>query len=131
MRNLLLIISLSAFFAACSHLKPVESLSGNVIPSKLSEKKIVKGITLGGTARGWVINPDKDKSKTLTGTLMLRKHTVVVSIPYTNESYDIVYVSSENLNYDSTQNKIHRNYLKWVINLRQAINVNLAILANE
>lgn len=131
MRNLVVTFSLLILFAACSNLKKVENFSGNAIPGKLSEKQIIRGIKAGGATKGWVIKTAEDKEKTLLGTLNVRTHSVSVTIPYTKDSYDIVYESSDNMDYDSKKNMIHRNYLRWVINLRQAIDVNLAVQANE
>ncbi len=59
---------------------------------------------------GWM--PTKEGPGVIRGTLHLRTHTVVVRVQYTNESYKISYVDSENMAYaqqaDGTR-RIHKN----------------------
>jgi len=61
----------------------------------------------------------------IRGTLNLRKHTVIVRIEYTTESYRISYEDSDNMGYrklaDGNQ-MIHPNYNSWVRNLVREIN---------
>lgn len=56
------------------------------------------------------------------------KHTVEVSIPYTDSGYAIRYKDSVNMEYKRKKNGtevIHPNYARWVAYLEQAINVAL------
>lgn len=57
--------------------------------------------------------------------LFRRKHTVKVRISYSNSEYTIAYEDSENMRYDKENNAIHRNYMRWVNNLNNAIYDNL------
>src|SRR2546422_452683 len=45
----------------------------------------------------WI--PTREGPGVIRGTLHLRTHTVVVRVEYTNESYKISYVDSENMSY--------------------------------
>lgn len=64
------------------------------------------------------------------------RHYAVVEIPYSELTYSIIYVSSENLDYNPTRQSIHRNYNKWVLQLSTMINSQFqtlesnAVLAN-
>ncbi|MBH0195685.1 MAG: hypothetical protein HP494_08855 [Nitrospira sp.] len=57
----------------------------------------------------------------IIGTLNLRSHQAVVSIPYTTKQYSILYKSSNNLKYDAATQTIHENYLAWIQRLDGAI----------
>lgn len=131
MRNLTLVLSVSLLFAACSNLKKIETVSGNPIPEKLTNAQIVEAIIAGGLTRGWIIKKSESSESTLTGTLNLRRHMVEVEIPYTKSSYSIVYKDSEGMKYFAGENKIHKKYSRWILNLTQAIDLKLAIKASE
>jgi hypothetical protein len=49
------------------------------------------------------------------------KHFAVVEIPYSETAYSIMYVSSDNLDYNAKWQSIHRNYNKWVLQLSTSI----------
>ena len=44
-----------------------------------------------------------------------------IDIPYTATSYSIKYANSVNLDYNAQKHVIHRNFNKWLTNLRQII----------
>jgi hypothetical protein len=83
-------------------------------------------IITGMVKRRWVASREGPGS--ILGTLHLRDHTVVVRITYTNDSYQIAYVSSENMKYsrkaDGTE-IIHKNYNSWIDNLTRDIDAEL------
>ena len=64
--------------------------------------------------------------------LIYKHHNAVVKIPYTRESYSILYESSQNLSYQpaSTDNAavIHRHYNTWIRFLDASIKKNLALV---
>ena len=61
--------------------------------------------------------------RTLLATLLVRKHTAVVTVTYSPQSFGIAYESSVNLDFEDrgVQRLIHPNYNKWVHNLLEAI----------
>ena len=59
-------------------------------------------------------------------TLNVRKHMARVAIAYSTRSYSITYKDSHTLAYDGAT--IHRNYNKWVRNLKILINRQLGSL---
>ncbi|MEG3767551.1 hypothetical protein [Alteromonas sp. 14N.309.X.WAT.G.H12] len=48
------------------------------------------------------------------GEIYVRSHYAKIRIPYSSTGFSIRYVDSKNLDYDSDDNEIHRNYNKWV-----------------
>lgn len=93
---------------------------------KASMSDVEKAIIRAGGGLGWVMK--KEKEGLIKGTLILRTHTAVVSIPYTTQEYSITYVDSTNLNYDASANTIHSNYNGWIQNLNKGIQVQLSLL---
>ena len=83
-----------------------------------------KAIVRAGGTLGWQMTDMG--SNNIQGTLHLRSHMAQVDIPYTKESYSILYKDSSDLNYDGEI--IHRNYNGWVQNLDRAIKVQLDTL---
>jgi hypothetical protein len=76
--------------------------------------------------RGWLAEPEGPG--TIRGILNIREHQAVISIHYTPTSYQITYVSSQNLNYSNTggTERIHGNYNSWIQNLMADIDTLLA-----
>lgn len=77
-----------------------------------------------GSMLGWQMN--EVDPNTIEGTLHLRSHMAQVEIPFSEETYSILYKDSSNLNYDGKI--IHRNYNGWIQNLDRAIKVQLSTL---
>ena len=63
--------------------------------------------------------------------LRFKQHRAIVNIPYSTESYSIIYKSSQNLGYEAaTQDNaavIHRHYNTWIRDLDQSIQFNLSL----
>jgi hypothetical protein len=64
----------------------------------------------------------------ISATLMVRRHTAQVEIPYSATSYSINYKTSTNLNYNAKDHSIHNQYNNWVDYLRRDIELGLAKL---
>ena len=123
--NILAIVVASALFiiAGCRS-NPVLNIENAPIEitAKHSSKDIKKAIIRAGAGLGW--NMKAKASNHIIGTLYLRKHVAVVDIKYSKKSYNIVYKSSQNLDYDGTN--IHKNYNGWVANLNRQIQAQLS-----
>ena len=92
-----------------------------VSASPVQMSQVKSAIMVAGTSLGWKmveVNPGL-----IQGTLILRKHTAVVDIPYSTAKYSIVYKSSINL--DEKDGQIHKNYNSWVQNLSKKIGTEL------
>jgi hypothetical protein len=68
-------------------------------------------------AQGWVI--EERGPRLLRATYTLRRYQAVVEIPYTNGSFSIRYVSSQNL--ETAPGFVLRDYNSWVDRLQRAI----------
>ncbi len=97
-------------------------------PINTSEKAtavdVKKAILSAGASLGWQMKEVEPGH--IVGSLFLRRHSAVVDIPYTTESYSITYKDSTELNYDGSN--IHSNYNGWVQNLDRAIQARLSAI---
>jgi hypothetical protein len=103
---------------------PVQTASGK----ELTMDEVRKEIIAAGVAAGWQMIATKPGE--IVGTLNIRSHQAVVSIPYTAKNYSILYKDSTNLKYDATAQTIHENYASWIQRLDGAIRSRLAAAAN-
>ena len=94
---------------------PVQTATGK----QPSLEDVQKAIITAGAGLGWQMAMAKPGE--IIGTLNLRKHQAVVSIPYTTKNYSILYKDSNNLQYDAEKQTIHKNYSSWIQNLDGAI----------
>ena len=99
---------------------PVQTASGKA----LSMDEVRKEIIAAGVAAGWQMTASKPGE--IVGTLNIRNHQAVVSIPYTAKSYSILYKDSRNLKYDEAAQTIHENYASWIQRLDGAIRTRLS-----
>jgi hypothetical protein len=103
---------------------PIQTASGK----ELSMDDVRKEIVAAGVAAGWqMLAPTPGE---IVGTLNIRSHQAVVSIPYTAKSYSILYKDSKNLKYDEAGQTIHENYAGWIQRLDGAIRSRLAAAGN-
>jgi hypothetical protein len=94
---------------------PVQTATGK----EPSMEDVQKAIILAGAELGWamaVVKPGE-----IMGTLNIRSHQAVVTIPYTTKTYSILYKDSSNLKYDADKQTIHQNYTGWIQQLDGAI----------
>jgi hypothetical protein len=99
---------------------PIQTLSGERYSPSASASldDIQQAIQRAGLRRGWSIygvEPGR-----LRGKLTVRKHVIVVEIPFTKNSFGVRYVSSEQMMY-SGGNTIHKKYNFWINNLARDI----------
>ena len=92
---------------------------------------MLQGISAGLASRGWLIT-NKKPGKLVAQVIVRNKHTLVVSIKYTDDSYDIDYLNSDNLNYKTKDGVayIHPNANSWMDNINQDIRSQLSILCS-
>lgn len=93
------------------------------IPAAVGQNRtlddVAKGIMAAGLKHGWTMAIQTQGH--IVGTLVLRRHTAVIDVFYSTNSYSILYKDSSNLNYDPTRKTIHANYTSWIRNLHEAI----------
>ena len=121
-------IAALALAGGCARTMPIVAVTNApVAPSSaksLSAAQVRTAIITAGTSLGWRVTDAG--SNRLEGTLVLREHRAVVTIPYSATSYSIEYKSSENL--QAADGRIHNNYNGWVQNLDRAIRTEIARL---
>src|SRR5260221_4341619 len=99
---------------------PVKTLGATPSPAQVRE-----AIIQAGQRREWTFV--EAGPGLLIATLLVReKHTAEVSIAYTPENYSVTYRRSMNLRYSADGPTIHPSYNKWVTELVNHINTELA-----
>jgi hypothetical protein len=79
--------------------------------------EIKRAFVVAAAKRGWTVT--EAGPGTMTLTLVLRTHTLVMDLAYEDGKYSLSYKNSINLDYKDTNGKktIHRNYVNWNNNL--------------
>ena len=120
------VTALLLLLAACTS-KPLVNVVNEPLASEQSMATVHDAIFAAGHAHGWHMKDAGDTS--IVATLNLRTHRAVVDIDYSTTEFSITYVDSDDLN--SKGGNIHRNYNRWVNNLRVGIHNELAPDAPE
>jgi hypothetical protein len=98
---------------------PVQTATG----TQPSLEDVQKAIITAGAGLGWQMAVAKPGE--IIGTLNIRSHQAVVSIPFTTKNYSILYKDSANLKYNAEKQTIHENYSGWIQRLDGAIRARL------
>ena len=97
----------------------------------LSPEQVLQGIRAGLVGRGWIVTEDDGQGNLVAQILVRAKHTLIVDIVYNDQSFDINYKDSDNLDYRIRRNgtvNIHRNANSWMNNIRMDITAQLSAL---
>jgi len=92
-----------------------------ILGKNITQQEVTNALFDAGASLGWIIQ--QENASTAKASLFVRNHEVKALINFNTKEFSIEYLSSNNL-LDS-KGKIHKNYNKWIINLRNAINKNL------
>jgi len=104
----------------------ISNLENLTVPTKydgtqFAVKEVQAAIIEGCAARGWSASLESEGM--ISASILVRgKHLAQIAIPFDSSTFSLLYVSSENLDYDPDRNTIHRNYNKWVLKLSRTIN---------
>lgn len=115
-----LLTVLSLFFALF-----LTSCATKIVPatypvsSGTSLKKVEAAITKAAIDRGWV--KKAVNANTMELILNLREHQVVIDVKYDTNNYEMIYKSSQNMNYNPEHQTIHKKYSMWLGNLKRSI----------
>jgi hypothetical protein len=101
---------------------PVQTATGR----QASLDQVQKAIIEAGASLDWIMAVAKPGE--IVGTLNLRSHTAIVTIPFSTKSYSILYKDSTNLLYDSEKQTIHENYKGWIQRLDNTIRSRIAAI---
>jgi len=101
------------------------------VPPGLTEKEVAKAVRVGVAQRGWIVTGQD--TGYVEATLNLRSHMAKIGINYDTQLVSMKYLDSSNLDYEVKKGvkRIHGNYLKWVNNVLQDINVQLQAAAAD
>lgn len=100
----------------------VQTSTGHQATSDQVQKAIIEA----GSSLGWIMRVAKPGE--IVGTLNVRNHTAIVTIPFTTKSYSILYKDSTNLKYDAEKQTIHENYNGWIQRLDNTIRARIAAI---
>ncbi|MGA6827256.1 hypothetical protein ACO9S2_06520 [Nitrospira sp. NS4] len=101
---------------------PVQTATGKAA----SMEEVQKAIIGAGAKLGWIMAVAKPGE--IVGTLNVRTHTAIVTIPFSEKNYSILYKDSTNLKYDADKQTIHQNYSGWIQRLDNEIRARLSTL---
>ncbi|HPF25802.1 MAG TPA: hypothetical protein P5528_09570 [Steroidobacteraceae bacterium] len=103
------------------------------VPSGLTAKDVSRGIRMGLTQRGWIVN--KENPQDMEATLNVRKHTLRIRVDYDTSTIALKYLDSTNLDYglakDGSTRVIHKKYGAWMQNTVNDISRALQLVAIE
>jgi len=106
---------------------PAPSLWG----CELSQEQVLQGITAALIGRAWSVTENDGQGNLVAQVIVRAKHTLIVDIAYDDQSFDINYKDSVNLEYRIRRNGtavIHRNANSWMNNIRVDIAAQLSAL---
>ncbi|MCV9878882.1 hypothetical protein [Brenneria izbisi] len=123
MKKLFIFLGLACVLAlsGCARTAPVANVT-KTIAAQYTADQVKKAILQAGLEREWVMTPVSPG--VINARLDQRGHVADIRINYSQTSYSINYVSSQNLL--AGDGKIHRNYNRWVNNLDREIQLKLA-----
>ena len=121
MKRVILLASVLLLLVACTS-KPIYNVyNATVVTGSGSAPSLAdvrRAIVEAANSKGWTV---KDIDSThLRVTHRARKHMAQVVIEYSTSSFSIAYDDSIRLRYNGTT--IHRNYNRWIRNLKHRIN---------
>jgi len=97
----------------------------SAIGKSVTSDQVKQAIVLAATSKGWTTS--LDQSGAIVATLIVRnKHTIVVTIPFAEDKFSVLYRDSSNMNYSN--GTIHPHYNSWVESLLSGIRSELGRL---
>lgn len=111
--------------SACANTQPIMNIDNAPVASSMTDAKVQAAIIKAANKRGWLI--EESKNNEMIASINVRNHQARVRISFSENSYSIKYESSENLK--QRNNKIHRNYNRWINNLDNDIRREIANIA--
>ncbi|WP_407331327.1 hypothetical protein [Enterovibrio sp. 27052020O] len=124
-KRCLALLAVSVVLAGCGRVQPIKNVENVPVAFNVPAASVKQAILASGADRGWVMT--ETSPGVIRGELFVRSHRAVIDVLYSDKSYSIDYVDSENLKY--SDGKIHRNYNRWINNLDVDIRKKLAVLS--
>ena len=96
---------------------------GTNISTPADVEKLEAAIIDGLTGYNWSIVAREEGKITAKYEKNHGKNMAMIEIPYSADGYSVIYVDSKGLDVDLKKMKIHRNYVRWILNLIKAISI--------
>lgn len=129
LRSVTILIA-SVFLATAAQAReavPIINYENQLVAKPLTIEQVKQAIVTAAAMNSWTITKGPTENS-ITATLVVRnKHTVIVNITYTKESFSVVYAGSINMKYQPNAGTgvIHPFYNKWTRDLVDTIQANL------
>jgi hypothetical protein len=126
----LTILIVSVFLATAVQAReavPIINYENQLVAKPLTIEQVKQAIVTAAATNSWTITKGPTENS-VTATLVVRnKHTVIVNITYSKESFSVVYAGSINMKYQPNAGTgvIHPFYNKWSRDLVDTIQANL------
>jgi len=119
LKNLFLVLILVIVPGVSGAGVKISNLENLTVPTKydgtqFSVEEVQATIIEGCAARGW--SAALESEGMISASILVRgKHLAQIAIPFNSSTFSLLYVSSENLDYNASRQTILRIYIKWVI----------------
>ncbi|MDD1791865.1 hypothetical protein L4D06_04790 [Enterovibrio makurazakiensis] len=125
LKKCLVLLAVVVGLVGCGRVQPIKNVESVPVAFNVPVLSVKQAIMESGADRGWIMT--ETAPGVIRGELFVRSHRAVIDVTYSDKSYSIDYVDSENLKY--SDGKIHRNYNRWINNLDVDIRKHLAVLS--
>ena len=118
-------IAAAVFAGACQRSEPIQNVENRPITGvtrPLTAEQVERAIAAAGVRRGWVFT--RVEPGLLRGTHADQGHTLILDVPFTASTYSVRVNSSVRLR--EGDGTIHRTANRWIRNLQQDIDAELA-----
>ncbi len=113
------ILSTALLVAACAGGAHIRNVDNAALGGTYAPEDVERAIVRAGANRGWRMQPQDPGH--VRATLEVRDHRAEIDITYDEESFDIQYRDSQNLDHNPQEGTIHPNYNSWIQNLERDI----------
>ena len=123
---LLTAILTTLIVVACAGGAQIRNVDNAALGGTYDPADVERAIVSAGANRGWRMEPQEPGH--VEGTLEVREHRAEIDVTFDEDSFDISYRDSENLNHNPDEGTIHPNYNGWIENLERDILNELELL---
>lgn len=120
LKKILFTLMLGVLLVGCATKKPIYNSNDVSFMQELTLSQAKDVIKDALRYKRWKVVSD-EKPGVIEADIIVRSHYAKVSISYDTEQFSINYLKSDDLDYDESKNRIHRNYNKWILLLEQEI----------
>ena len=107
---------LPASFDVAHALPVIENVENEALPAGATFEQVEQSVLTALTSRGWQIVSRSEGA--VEAQYARRDFSVNIRVSYTASTFSVIYLDSVGLRYDPEDQTIHRNYNRWISNLR-------------